>query len=369
MKLPKLGLFSILTLAAWPVLAFQPNHLVVLRAGDGQLELKLKQSPIFLDEFLPGQTNAAPVSTVAIPTNGPDSFFFNGHAATEGMLARSGDHQRLTFAGYGGVALLQSNGTPALLDIGRGFCTVDASGKTKTTVYKLDSNNQKLNPRGMASDDANRFWGCGSAIATLYYDTKTAQPMVFENIESTRDIRIINHTAYVTLNGADGIAADLPAGIFTFANTSGSPEPLPVDGKASLKSVVAAKEPYSKIAGFDMNPEGTIAYTADTSAGIQKYIKENGNWQFAYNFTIPQTLSDTDNRGKGCFGIAVDFSGKTPVIYATTMEGAGGCANANRLVQITDTNANAQVITLARAPAETVFKGVDFAPENADSKH
>jgi hypothetical protein len=369
MNLSRFGLLSVFVITTLPALAFQPNHLVVLRAGDGQVALKLRQSPIFLDEFLPGQTNAAPVSTVTIPTNGPDCLFFNGHAATEGMLARSGDHQRLTFAGYGGVSLLQSNGTPALLDISRGFCAIDASGKVKTTVYKLDSNNEKLNPRGMASDDDSHFWGCGSAIATLYYDAKAGQPLVFNNIQSTRDIRIINHTAYVTLNGPDGTEASLPAGIFSFASQGGKPEPLPMDSEAGLQLVLAAKEPYTKIAGFDMNPDGTIAYTADTAAGIQKYVKENGAWKFAGNFAIPQTLPDTDNRGKGCFGIAVDFSGKAPVIYATTMEGSGGFANANRLVQITDTGANASVITLAQAPAGTVFKGVDFSPENTDSKH
>ena len=40
---------------------------------------------------------------------------------------------------------------------------------------------------------------------------------MFYDIESTRDIHIINHTAYVTLNGADGIEANLQAGIFSFA--------------------------------------------------------------------------------------------------------------------------------------------------------
>jgi hypothetical protein len=368
MNITRFTLLSTLVLAALPVLAFQPKHLVVLRAGDGQIALKLKQSPVFLDEFVPGQTNAAPVSSVAIPTNGPDCLFFNGHAATEGMLSRSGDHQRLTFAGYGGVSLLQSNGTPALLNISRGFSTIDASGKIKTTVYNLDSDDEKLNPRGMASDDAGHFWGCGCAVATLYFDAKDAQPLVFKNIQSTRDIRIINHTAYVTLNGADGTEAGLPAGIFCFASQSGKAEPLPTDSTAGLQLVVASKEPYSKIAGFDLNPEGTIAYTADTAAGVQKYVKENGVWKFAYNFSIPQILPDTDNRGKGCFGIVVDFSGKAPVIYATTMEGSGGFANANRLVQITDTGADAPVTTIAQAAADTVFKGVDFSPETTDTQ-
>src|SRR5215467_6413842 len=87
--------------------SFLPGHLAVLRAGDGVLELSLKQSPVFIDQFDANGFNGSPSATVKIPTNGPDAFFFNGHAATEGNLTRSADHKLLAFAGYGGVALLQ----------------------------------------------------------------------------------------------------------------------------------------------------------------------------------------------------------------------------------------------------------------------
>src|SRR6202161_581697 len=79
--------------------AFLPKHLAVLRAGDGALDLHLKQSPAFIDQFAPGSFNPGPSYTVSIPTNGPDALFFNGHAATEGILARSADHRFLTLAG------------------------------------------------------------------------------------------------------------------------------------------------------------------------------------------------------------------------------------------------------------------------------
>src|SRR5580658_3022279 len=82
---------------------FLPKHLAVLRAGDGAVNLLLKQSPVFVDEFAPGSFNNAPLYSVAIPTNGPDSIFFNGHAATEGMLSRSPNGKLLVFAGYAGV--------------------------------------------------------------------------------------------------------------------------------------------------------------------------------------------------------------------------------------------------------------------------
>src|SRR5580704_8695597 len=112
--------------------AFLPKHLAVLRAGDGVLDLHLKQSPAFIDQFAPGSFNVQPSFTVSIPTNGPDTLFFNGHAATEGILTRSADHRLLAVAGYGGINLLASNGTPSLLDIARVYCTVDAAGKVHT---------------------------------------------------------------------------------------------------------------------------------------------------------------------------------------------------------------------------------------------
>ena len=55
----------------------------------------------------------------------------------------------------------------------------------------------------------------------------------------------------------------------------------------------------------------------------------------------------------GARGVAVDFSGAHPVIYATTAE-----ASANRLVSITDTGAASTVTTLATAGVNQIFRGV-----------
>src|SRR5579871_1341290 len=95
----------IYALTGWAVQAasLQSQHLAVLRAGDGLVDLKLRQAPVFIDEFAPGSLNQAPISSIAIPTNGANTLFLNGHAATEGILARSADHHLLTIAGYGGV--------------------------------------------------------------------------------------------------------------------------------------------------------------------------------------------------------------------------------------------------------------------------
>jgi hypothetical protein len=343
--------------------AFAPKHLAVLRAGDGALSLRLKQSPAFIDEFATGSFNSGPVMSVAIPTNGPDTLFFNGHAATEGMLNLSSDGKWLTFAGYGGVDLLEKSGTPSLLDIGRGFCAVDAAGKTHTTIFEQYSGAEKMNPRGVVTDGANHFWTCGNASSTAFYDAASSNLVAFAAIPDSRQIKIIGGKLYTTLNGPDAMYQGVSPGIFAFEDGSGNPSPLPEATNTTLRLVVPVQKPYTKIAGFDLSPDDTVAYTADVDAGIQKYVKANGDWKLAYHFAIPQNIPATANNESGCFAMTVDFSGANPVIYATTTEGYDGSVNSNRVVQIVDTGASSTVTTLAQAPsARIAYRGIAFTP-------
>jgi hypothetical protein len=345
--------------------SFQPGQLAVLRAGDGVVPQQLKQAPLFIDQFDPKTFNAAPSYSLPVPTNGANSFFFNSHAATEGLLTRSADHRLLAFAGYGGVNLLEKPGVPSLLDIQRGFCTVDAAGTIHTFLYQAHDSAEKVNPRGVATDGTNHFWGCGNAGGTLYFHPGEGRgTLQFQPFQNSRAAKIIAGVLFITLNGADGKAIDEPAGIYQFADKSGNVMPLPQQADATIDLVVPAAEPYTKIAGFDMNADKTIAYTADTAAGVQKYMKSGNAWKLAYNFAIPQNIPAAENHAKGCFGLVADFSGKDPVIYATTTEGYGGTVNSNRVVRIVDTGSNAVVTTVAQSPgASMAFRGVDFTPE------
>jgi hypothetical protein len=165
------------------------------------------------------------------------------------------------------------------------------------------------------------------------------------------------------LNSADGLDTDNSAGIYRLMNES-TPAVLPVQAASTMSLVVPTAAAYKKTCGFDLNPAGTIAYMADTQAGIQKYVKTNGEWKFACNFAIPQVIPDAVNNGNGCFGLTVDFRGAAPVIYATTTEGWDGM-NSNRVVRIEDTNANAVVTTIAQAGStNVVYRGVEFTPES-----
>jgi hypothetical protein len=344
---------------------FQPGQLAVLRAGDGEIRQQLKQAPLFIDQFDPKTFSLAPTFSLAIPTNGANAFFFNSHAATEGVLSRSDDHHLLVFAGYGGVNLLAKPGVPSLLDISRGVCTVDAAGAIRTILYQPEASAKKINPRGAVSDGKGSFWICGNAGATLCFTDNDAKKSVeFESVQNTRVMKIINHVLYASLNGADALAMDRTAGIYQFVDQTSTPTALPHQPEDSLSQVVPVANAYSKISGFDISPDQSVAYVADTAAGIQKYVKSGDHWKLAYNFSIPQNIPSTENHAEGCFGLAVDFSGPAPVIYATTTEGYGGTVNSNRVVSIVDTNATAVVRTVAQSPSDKiVFRGIDFTPE------
>ena len=148
------------------------------------------------------------------------------------------------------------------------------------------------------------------------------------------------------------------------ARKGGTPLSFPQQADANIHLVVPAAGAETKISGFDLNPEQTIAYLADTSAGIQKYVKSGTSWRLAYNFAIPQNIPAAENHATGCFGLAVDFSGAAPVVYATTTEGYNGTVNSNRVVRIVDTGATSAVTTVAQSPSDIIaFRGVDFTPE------
>jgi hypothetical protein len=108
--------------------------------------------------------------------------------------------------------------------------------------------------------------------------------------------------------------------------------------------------------GFVFNPTFTTAYLADKNlagnGGIQRWDWNQGAWTRSYVFTGLTNV--------GAVGVAADFSGATPVVYATTAEDSG-----NRLVSIADTGADSPVITLATAGVNQVFRGVTFAPDAA----
>jgi hypothetical protein len=85
-------------------LVLLPGKLAVFRGGDGVFTFSDRRFPAFIDEYDPAITNqTGPMLTVALPTNGVNSMWFNLHAGSEGQgITRSADRQFIAVTGYHG---------------------------------------------------------------------------------------------------------------------------------------------------------------------------------------------------------------------------------------------------------------------------
>jgi hypothetical protein len=387
-------------------LAFTPGKLAVYRGGDGILTIKTDRChPAFIDEYDPALTNQAnPILSVELPTNGANALWFNAHAGSEGQgLTRSADRQYLTMTGYSGVigSISGLTGTPSSAtnsagqSYPRGFGVIDAFTNYNLIYasdewYGIQPGITQNNPRGIATDGSNDFWGCGTIAGTqtggafvetgtLYYGNNgIGGPFQVQNlVNSAYSMKIISGVLYMVCQTGTGGAQE--AGVYNFIDFSGAVVPLDYAPGNEAKVLntnlfLPFGGTYANIVTFDMNPAGTVAYAADETYGIVKFVNSAGTWSSPYYFNsnnIGSTSKTVNPKGAtGCFGIAVDFSQTNPVIYATTTdEGDGANLCSNRLISVVDYGTNpapttlyAQTLAVANGTNEC-FRGVDFTPD------
>ena len=398
---------------------FTPGFLAVLQEGDGGPGrcsplgaisgitgysasdiTGSRQNQLFIDQFDPNGTNqTVPSVQIAIPTNGPGAMLLNGNAGTEGNLTLSGDKSMVAFAAYQGDILSITTGqqtAPSNLSYDRGIGTVDAFG-TYNNVYRgggwYGIATGKTNPRGVATDGAGNFWGCGNGYGSLYFNpaVTTAGPVQFQNIALTSCVKALNNSVYASVKSSESVSL-YPAGVYSFVDFFNNPVPYPQTA-SFLHLEIPAVAPYTACIGFDINPQNTVAYLADSTYGIQKYVKAGLSWKLAYNLSIPgynglmtgiMTNAAATNVLSGCFSVTVDWSGTNPVVYATTTDTgyAGSTYYGNRVIRINDTNAVASgtniilttnmniLTTVVKPPGDglnqltnVVYKSVTFTPD------
>jgi autotransporter-associated beta strand protein len=316
---------------------FTTRNLAVVRMGDGSANLTSAGTPEFVDEYNPAGTL---VQSIALPTNGVNALVDSGSATSDGALSRAADGSAICVPGYNAsVGTPSITGTSAAsvprevasLSAGAGF-TIAASTTTQFSANNL---------RSAATDGTNNFWGAGGSSGTFYFGTAAAANTVQSVLANARVINIFNGNLYFTASAGGGL------GLYSIAG-------LPTTASPVVTNILTASG--SSPNGFAINPADTVVYIADdnpitSTGGIQKWTNNAGSWSLAYTLT---------NAGTGSRGLAVDFSGANPVIYATTTENIS-----NRLITITDTNFNAVATTLATAGTNTIFRGVTFTPESA----
>jgi hypothetical protein len=321
--------------------AFTAGNLVAERVGDGSAALGSAGTAVFLQEF---STNGASVQTIALaaanprPTASPYNLLDSGSATSDGYLSLSADGRFLCIPGYNGTNGEASIATSASATVLRTFGVADALGNVDTS--RAASTLTGGNFRGLTSSDGTNFWAVGQPGLVYFQAGVATNALTNSNL---RCVRIFNNQLYAS-SGASSV------GLGVSAIGVGLPTNGPVASTLILAVTGTSPSPY----GFEFNPGFTVAYLADdrtaaNGGGILKYTNSGTTWSLAYTLPTGSTV--------GARGLSVDWSGPSPVVYATTAENI-----ANRLIAITDTKSTATAATLATAIANTVFRGLAFAP-------
>jgi CotH protein/lamin tail-like protein/Ig-like domain-containing protein/chitobiase/beta-hexosaminidase-like protein len=319
---------------------FVAGNLVVLRLGNGTQSLSSHGNSVFVDQFTP---NGAFIGSIAIPDNDTNALIISGSANSEGALTLSADGRLLTLAGY---HIAQTNSSSSLANsssanVPRALGVVDMTGGF--ALVGIATNQYSANNiRSGTTDGRGNYWGAGANSGTYYFGSG-APATVQNTVANTLVIQNIGRNlCFSTSKSTPGIW-QIP----------GTPTSGPVT-PAVLLSTGAGSSPYA----FAFNANFTTAYVADDtlagSGGVQRWDFDGSAWSLTYVFS--------GLAGVGARGVAADFSGAQPVIYATTAE-----SPPNRLVSITDTGASSAVTTLATAGINQVFHGVSFAPKGSSS--
>ena len=314
---------------------FTAGNLVVLRDGTGSAALSSAGTAIFLDQYT---TLGTFVNSLGIPTTGATALVNSGSAASEGGLNLSANGQYLVFAGYNANAGTASIANTTAAAAPRGVGTVDASGNY-TLAATTSSSFSANNVRSGTSDGSGNYWAVGANSGAVYLGAGTPG-------------------AVSTTSANNRIVQDIGGNLY-FSTGSGSSRGIyqisgaPISGANTAVSLInngANASPYD----FAFNASMTVAYIADsdpftnssTIGGVERWSFNGTSWAFNYSLSLGTN---------GAVGLAVDFSGANPTIYATS-------ANGNSLFGIVDTGAGATGTLLDTAGANEAFRGLDWSP-------
>lgn len=225
--------------------------------------------------------------------------------------------------------------------------------------------------RGVVSDGLGNFWGGGQNSGIYYFGNNApAVRITPAGLGAIRNLIMVNgrpcfSTSQFPVSGSFGIAA------FTSVAPTTPEEPVLIINSGNA---VTGGSGTANPKGFCIKPDFTIAYLVDlrplatgagtTGGGIYRYNGDGsglaGSWTFAY------TITNNLLANGGAFQeVVADFSGATPIIYATAGAGATVALGAGTsLVTAADTGAATTTFTqLAAAPITAPFRGLTFAPK------
>ena len=319
---------------------FTVGNIAVLQQGDGVEALSADGNSVYIKEY---SSTGALVQTIPVDNSGSHALIESGSASSEGFMTRADNGKYLVIPGYnvniGGTTGLTTAGIP------RAVGNVDGTGAynyihSNTAFYSGN------NYRSATGDGAGHYWTGGTPNGlNLFVEGGSDVTGVCTTTSNTRVVGdYFGQLYYSTGSGTIGIYSVSPS--------------LPAATGATGTNIIV--DPGGSPYGFVFNSTHDICYLADDASttangGLEKWTRSGGTWSLAYTYTA---LDGTT----GCHGVAVDWSGSSPVIYVTTAE-----ASANKIVKVVDNGSvvSSTVSTIATAATLTKFGSVELTPFTA----
>ncbi len=354
--------------------AFTAGNIVVCRVGPNTAggALTSNATPVFLDEYTPTTPTATLVQSIALPIvdDGPNqTLTASGTATSECLMTRSADARYLLIMGYdaapgttGITGSSTTGGTPVLRVIAR--VGNDGIVSTSTTTTSFSGGN----PRGIASTNGTDIWMTGSNTGVVYttFGGSGAGTIIHSTVTNLRSANIFDGQLFTSSASGAIRLATVGVGTPTTAGQVLTNLPgFPTTGSANSPYQYYFADLSPAVAGMD------TVYVADDSGtlgGVQKYSLVGGTWVLNGTQVTPAI--------RGLTGIINNVSGLIVTLFAT-----GTATNANTLsiyADVSGYNARPTPVKtkggrdgelvpgtptiIATAAANTVFRGVAFAP-------
>ena len=339
-------LFALATLAAFvsAQTPITPGNIIVHRVGDGSSTLSNSAAPVFIDEYT---TTGTLVQSIAMPTvagglNQPFPFTNSGSATSEGFLNISSDGLYVLIAGYGAIPGTATLPASVSTTVPRVIARIDLAGTIDTTTALTDAFSGG-NPRGVASDDGNRFWITGSNEAVRFVANlgATSSTVIGTSPANVRVANVYNEQLYCSAN----------SGAFRNVFTVGTGLPTTSGAVSTLLPGLPSVTGQS-VYDFHFASPNTL-YTADDNTngqgGIRKWTYDGLTSTWVLQYVLAPSATS------GCLGLT-GFSQNGVTTLWTTVKTTSG----TYLASLVDVGAGSTFTTLVTPTTNTAFRGVRY---------
>jgi hypothetical protein len=299
--------------------SFTAGNLVVVRVGSGAAALSSASTQVALSDYsTAGVLNATRTfqSSTTIPAAGAAPFLnVSGTTANEGFGSTAINGSIFALLGYNvtnATASVNGSASTNLRAVGR----ATANGTLSVPLSALSYG--ATNTIRSVATDGTSYWATTS-------NTTAGNGLVHISAAGTV-------TSLTSLNGRG-------VGIFNgqlFATAQASVQSFGTGLPTTSGQTGTTVATVTNANAFSFSPNHDVLYVADESAfnatatssgGIRKFTRAAGTSTWTFQYTLNSGAAATT----ACRGLVVDWSGASPVIYATV-----AASSANAIIRVTD---------------------------------